>query len=40
MFRDMNWSHLIHHRGQLSGYLKLLEVPVPGSYGPTVDESG
>jgi uncharacterized damage-inducible protein DinB len=32
-------SHMIHHRGQLSVYLRLLDVPVPGMYGPTADES-
>jgi uncharacterized damage-inducible protein DinB len=37
-FRDFTLSHLIHHRGQLSVYLRLLNVPVPGSYGPTADE--
>lgn len=31
-------SHLIHHRGQLSVYLRLNEVPVPPVYGPTADE--
>lgn len=31
-------SHLIHHRGQLSVYLRLLDVPVPGMYGPSADE--
>lgn len=36
--RDLTLSHLIHHRGQLSVYLRLLEVPVPGAYGPTADE--
>ena len=39
VFRDMTLSHLIHHRGQLSVYLRLLNVPVPGSYGPTADEA-
>jgi uncharacterized damage-inducible protein DinB len=39
-FRDMTLSHLIHHRGQLSVYLRLLNVAVPGSYGPTADEQG
>jgi hypothetical protein len=29
---------LIHQRGQFSVYLRLLDVPVPGSYGPTADE--
>jgi uncharacterized damage-inducible protein DinB len=38
VFRDFTLSHLIHHRGQLSVYLRLLEVPVPGAYGPTADE--
>ena len=38
VFRDFILSHLIHHRGQFSVYLRLLDVPVPGSYGPTVDE--
>jgi uncharacterized damage-inducible protein DinB len=32
-------NHLYHHRGQLSVYLRLLDVPVPPIYGPTADES-
>jgi uncharacterized damage-inducible protein DinB len=31
-------NHMIHHRGQLSVYLRLNDVPVPGVYGPTADE--
>lgn len=31
-------SHLVHHRGQLSVYLRLVDVPVPSIYGPTADE--
>lgn len=31
-------NHLVHHRGQLSVYLRLLNVPVPGIYGPSADE--
>jgi uncharacterized damage-inducible protein DinB len=31
-------SHLIHHRGQLTVYLRLVDVPVPMVYGPTADE--
>ena len=31
-------NHLIHHRGQLTVYLRLLDVPVPSVYGPTADE--
>ncbi len=33
-------NHLIHHRGQYSVYLRLQDVPVPGSYGPSADEMG
>jgi len=36
--RGWAFSHLIHHRGQLSVYLRLLDVPVPGMYGPSADE--
>ena len=31
-------SHLIHHRGQLTVYLRELDVPIPQIYGPTADE--
>jgi uncharacterized damage-inducible protein DinB len=31
-------SHLVHHRGQMSVYLRLLDIPVPSMYGPTADE--
>ncbi len=31
-------NHLIHHRGQLSVYLRLVDVPIPSIYGPTADE--
>ena len=31
-------NHLIHHRGQLSVYLRLVDVPLPSIYGPTADE--
>jgi uncharacterized damage-inducible protein DinB len=36
--RRMGINHIIHHRGQLSVYLRLLDVPVPSVYGPTADE--
>lgn len=36
--RRMGLSHMIHHRAQLTVYLRLLEVPVPGLYGPSADE--
>jgi uncharacterized damage-inducible protein DinB len=31
-------NHLVHHRGQLTVYLRLNDVPVPSIYGPTADE--
>lgn len=31
-------NHMVHHRGQLTVYLRLLDVPVPSIYGPTADE--
>ena len=36
--RGMMLSHLIHHRGQFSVYLRLNNVPVPSIYGPSADE--
>lgn len=36
--RGWAYNHLYHHRGQLSVYLRLLDVPVPGIYGPSADE--
>lgn len=36
--RGWTISHHIHHRGQLSVYLRLLNLPVPGMYGPSADE--
>ena len=37
-FRMFVMSHLIHHRGQLSVYLRLRDAPLPPIYGPTADE--
>jgi len=34
------FNHVIHHRGQLTVYLRLTGVPVPSIYGPSADESG
>ena len=31
-------NHLVHHRGQLSVYLRMVDVPIPSIYGPTADE--
>ena len=38
VIRTWSFNHLIHHRGQLSVYLRLMDIPVPGMYGPTADE--
>lgn len=38
--RGMVLNHMVHHRGQLSVYLRLLNIPVPGMYGPSADEMG
>jgi uncharacterized damage-inducible protein DinB len=38
LYRTMFFNHLIHHRGQLTVYLRLLGVKVPGIYGPSADE--
>lgn len=32
------FSQVIHHRAQLGVYLRLLDIPIPGSYGPSADE--
>jgi uncharacterized damage-inducible protein DinB len=37
--RNLMFNHLYHHRGQLSVYLRLLDVPVPVTYGRTADEN-
>ena len=37
--RSLMLNHWYHHRGQLSVYLRLLEVPVPSIYGPSADEN-
>ncbi len=38
--RDGALNHLAHHRGQLTVYLRLNDVPLPSLYGPTADEKG
>jgi uncharacterized damage-inducible protein DinB len=38
VWRSFVISHLVHHRGQLSVYLRLNDVPVPSMYGPSADE--
>jgi uncharacterized damage-inducible protein DinB len=39
VWRSYVLNHLVHHRGQLSVYLRLNDVPVPAMYGPTADEA-
>ena len=39
LLRALLMNHTYHHRGQLSVYLRLLDVPVPPIYGPSADES-
>ncbi len=38
VMRGMLFNHMVHHRGQLSVYLRLNDVPLPAMYGPTADE--
>ena len=38
VWRSFVMSHLIHHRAQLSVYLRLNDVPLPSMYGPSADE--
>jgi len=37
-FRSFVMYHMVHHRGQLSVYLRLNDIPVPAIYGPSADE--
>ena len=39
VIRSLMFNHWYHHRGQLSVYLRLLEVPVPSIYGPSADDN-
>ena len=34
------FCQLVHHRAQLGVYLRMLDIPIPGVYGPSADESG
>ncbi|HSW50850.1 MAG TPA: DinB family protein [Bryobacteraceae bacterium] len=40
VLRSFVMNHLVHHRAQLGVYLRLNDVPVPSTYGPSADESG
>ncbi len=37
-FLRTSFNHLVHHRAQLGVYLRLLDIPIPGCYGPSADE--
>lgn len=39
VLRSLLFNHWYHHRGQLTVYLRLLDVPLPSVYGPTADEN-
>lgn len=39
VLRTMVANHIVHHRGQLSLYLRLNDIPVPSMYGPSADEA-
>ncbi|POY38303.1 damage-inducible protein DinB [Solitalea longa] len=36
----MTYCQIVHHRAQLGVYLRLLDIPIPGSYGPSADDQG
>lgn len=38
VLRSFVLNHVVHHRGQLTVYLRLVGAPVPGLYGPSADE--
>ena len=40
VLRSFGISHIAHHRGQLSVYLRMCDVPLPQTYGPSADEPG
>lgn len=39
VLRNLMFNHLYHHRGQMTVYLRLLDVPVPATYGRSADEN-
>jgi uncharacterized damage-inducible protein DinB len=38
VMRNMVLNHMVHHRAQLGVYLRILEIPIPGMYGPSADD--
>jgi uncharacterized damage-inducible protein DinB len=39
VYRQLFFNHFVHHRAQLGVYLRLNQIPVPATYGPSADES-
>jgi uncharacterized damage-inducible protein DinB len=39
VLRSWVYNHSVHHRAQLGVYLRLLNIPIPGSYGPSADDN-
>ena len=39
VYRGMFLNHMVHHRAQLGVYLRLNDVPLPGTYGPSADDT-
>jgi uncharacterized damage-inducible protein DinB len=39
VWRSWVMNHMVHHRAQLGVYLRLLDKPIPGTYGPSADET-
>lgn len=37
-YRYILLNHIVHHRGQLTVYMRMLDIPLPGLYGPSADE--
>jgi uncharacterized damage-inducible protein DinB len=37
LLRKLSINHLVHHRAQLGVYLRLLDIKLPGTYGPSAD---
>ena len=38
-YRQMFLNHIVHHRAQLGVYLRLNDIPLPGTYGPSADDT-
>ena len=39
VLRTFVYNHIVHHRAQLTVYLRMLDIPIPGLYGPSADEA-